>query len=251
MPQFMQSCRIATMSFITIFATNVIVQAGSVALDITKGKDAKVEVYNTLFGYQFGSPIFSMDLPANTNLKTTVSNNTFFSSGLSTVQTFVKSTGVDVKATNTFENVELDPLNPGLFWTPLLNDFLFLMLADNGGSLLLPDLGSETGDVYFYTDIGDYLTAGNTPLVLGSDISFVNGVSPELPGVYAGNNPLAFDSALGIVNLAPFTGTAFALGNISLSAVPEPSTFALLGLGAVSLFGRSLRNLRFRFSQKS
>lgn len=247
MPHLFQFHKVAVMTFITIVTTSTFTHAASIPLDITKSKDANIKVYNTFFGFQVGDPIFSMDLPAGDTLKTTVSNNSFFS-GLSTVQTLIKSTGVDVKATNTFENVEPDPLNPGLFWTPLLNDYLFLMLADNGGTLLLPDLGSESGDIYVYTDIGDYLTAGNTALVLGSNISFVNGISPELPGVYAGNSPLTFDSTLGIVNSAPFTGTAFALGNITLSAVPEPSTFVMLGLGAVSLFGSRIRKVRRLFS---
>ena len=247
MPHLFHFHKLAVMSLITIVATNAITHADSIKLDIQKSKDANIKVYNTFLGVQVGSPIFSQQLAAGDKLTTTVSNNTFFSTGLSFEQTFVNSTGVDVKATNTLENVEPDPLNPGLFWTPVLNDFIFQMLADNGGTLFLPDLGSETGNIYVYTDIGNYLAAGNSALVLGSDISFVNGVSPDLPGVYAGNSPLTFDSTLGIVNSAPFTGTAFALGNITLSAVPEPSTFVMLGLGAVSLFSSRIRKIRMLF----
>jgi len=89
----------------------------------------------------------------------------------------------------------------------------------------------------------DFVFNGGTPISYGA---------PSVPGVWqqfatqwnSGANTSAniqiFDS-----NLA-YNGNDFALDDISLTPAPEPSTLALLGVGAIGLVGYGLRRRRQR-----
>jgi hypothetical protein len=100
---------------------------------------------------------------------------------------------------------------------------------------VVPSLSDGVDVLFAAVNLVDWL--GNpAPFSPLEDFSFSGGVSSQLPGVLLSNSPIAFDSINGFSTANPFTGTAFVEGEIDgQAAVPEPSTWALVMLGFVSL----------------
>ena len=75
-------------------------------------------------------------------------------------------------------------------------------------------------------------------------MSFVDGLSSELPGYLVGLSPVTVDPVTGnYVTSSPFTGTVSFDSVMTLAAIPEPQTwwFFAIGLTVMAGWSRSWR----------
>jgi len=133
----------------------------------------------------------------------------------------------------------LDAVNPGFDPTDPIRFELFDGVGA-GGTLLFNQSfvvpGSSTG--FFDVDLSA------VPLVVGNDYSFVASIVGSSPywGLIGTNGSAGSGISSGIID--SFNMNALRVTPLATTPVPEPSTFALLGIGAVFLIGYSRRRKR-------
>jgi hypothetical protein len=106
----------------------------------------------------------------------------------------------------------------------------------------IPDLYADTngdgtvgvGDIlHSAVDLNVYLPSLPT-FSLGQTFNIVNGLVPELPGMWFSSTPITFDPLTGAFTGTPITIEGAALSSHEVeSVVPEPSTLILLGAGVL------------------
>src|SRR5262249_35086420 len=100
-------------------------------------------------------------------------------------------------------------------------------------NIRIPDL--YAGDVLYSAVNLQVFAPAHVNFELGDVFSIVNGVSPQLPGMVFGTQPINRDESNpdDFLNPAPFTG----MGEASTlhQIIPEPATLTLLGVGALVL----------------
>jgi PEP-CTERM motif len=105
---------------------------------------------------------------------------------------------------------------------------------------IAPMLFNETQDLFVSIDLVQWL---GFPTAYNPFDTFVitAGGNDLLPGFLVSTSPIAFTTS-GFVTDSPFTGMVQVVGNIDGQVmVPQPSTVALVGLGALGLLGYSWR----------
>jgi hypothetical protein len=112
----------------------------------------------------------------------------------------------------------------------------------------IPDLYADTngdgalglGDILFSAvDLNEYLL--NVPtFLLGQTFNIVNGLVPELPGMFFSSTPISFDPTTGEFLGTPISIDASALSSHEVESIPEPGTLALFlaGLASASVIAR-------------
>ncbi len=109
-----------------------------------------------------------------------------------------------------------------------------------GRSEILMPIPTQSNDddpgIFTGVNLADYLAAplDSTP----SSLSFVDGVSPELPGYVVGLSPVTIDPVTGnYVTSDPFTGDVEFDSVVTLAAIPEPRGWLLFAFGLAALGG--------------
>lgn len=207
-------------------AGDVVIEGGG------KTKDVRFRIFTTFLGIRI-STIVDEDLTAGTKKEYTLSPG--FLTDLATEQRFINALGQDRVATNGYGFVIPDPLNPGQFTMPPLDQGLVAAIGYT--EIPLPDLNNDDVDLYVFTDLAAFIGGGGVAPAVGTTISFVDGTSSLLPGVQVGLSPFDFDPTRGFVTANPFTGNAYQFGVFNLQAIPEPQSLTLGILGAISAFG--------------
>jgi hypothetical protein len=144
-----------------------------------------------------------------------------------------------------------DLMIEAMIFDPNINQFIleniFGVLADKAGfgqEVSIPDLFADTngdgtvgdGDVlYSLVDLNKYLIA-IPPFLQGGSFNIINGEVSALPGMMFSTIPFIFDPIIGFSGM-PFSGQGIVEGQHGATAVPEPGTLALCGIGAVMLLG--------------
>jgi hypothetical protein len=96
--------------------------------------------------------------------------------------------------------------------------------------LRIPDLFSPTLEVlYSWVDIRLFMLT-EPSFDFGDIFSIVNGETPLLPGMLFSETPFDFDPAIGPI-YTPYTGDGEVISFHEVSAVPEPATLVLTGIG--------------------
>jgi hypothetical protein len=123
---------------------------------------------------------------------------------------------------------------------------LFVSQRDNAGPLSFPDFGLAANNnlSFILIDAATWLASGTPVPQSGQTFEFINGVSPQLPGIQAGLSPFILDPDAPVSNPRPFTGAASIIGAFDVRAIPEPSPLLLLLVGTVMMLW--VRNSRHR-----
>ena len=100
--------------------------------------------------------------------------------------------------------------------------------------------GPDGPEIFTGVNLADYLA---DPLdSIPTSVSFVDGISPELPGYVVGLSALTIDPVTGnYVTSDPFTGDVTFDAESVLVAVPEPQAWLLFAVGLTALGGWSRR----------
>jgi hypothetical protein len=103
---------------------------------------------------------------------------------------------------------------------------------------LVPMLHNELQPLFVAVNLTQWLS-NPTPFFGGENFDFVNGTSPDLPGILVSTTPITLDPDMGYVSAGAFTGEASVAGAIDGEVIgaPEPATFTLLGIGVVGCVG--------------
>ncbi|MHC4742923.1 MAG: DUF7901 domain-containing protein [Planctomycetota bacterium] len=183
-------------------------------VDITKDRDSHIKVWNTIFGFRLGDPIYEGDLPAGHRLVVT---EAWWATDTSIEQTFL---GLGSQAVFNFAPIVPDHSNPGL----LTMAEKLPWLAEHFGSerKVFVDVSSPFGNIFVAVDMTEALLSGAPPLPPGVVVNAFGGRVPELPGYQFGFVEQPFDPVFGWFNPAPYDGPLEIIGEIGMWA-PEPS----------------------------
>jgi hypothetical protein len=112
---------------------------------------------------------------------------------------------------------------------------------------LVPGLSSDTMDIYAAVNLSQWLSS-LAPITPNQAITLTNGVSDLLPGFLVSASPIAFNMTSGFTASDLVSGTVYERAILDGSAIPEPSTLALLG---ISILGVLAFRRRGRIAQTS
>ena len=119
-----------------------------------------------------------------------------------------------------------------------------------GVSVTIPDLFADTngdgiiggGDLlYSLVDLNVYLNSV-PDFALGDTFDIINGTVAGLTGMMFSSTPFSFDANRGFSSGTPFSGLGETDSTHEISAIPEPSSLALVGASLIVLIGVSSRN---------
>lgn len=198
-------------AFLVVFAGSLTAHA---KVDVTKDRDSHIKVWNTLFGFRVGDPIYDGDLPAGNRLVVTEG---WWATDTSMEQTFI---GLGNQAVFNFAPIVPDPLFPG----QLTMAQKLPWLEANFGSerKVFADFSSPLGNIFVAVDMAEALFFPGPPIPPGSVLNAFNGQVPELPGYQIGFAEQVFDPFFGWINPAPYDGPLEVIGEIGMWA-PEAS----------------------------
>ena len=153
------------------------------SVEIHKTEDAHLIVWNTLFSFRIGDPIFDGDVPG---CHTTKIYSSWWATDLSVEQRFVDNR---VVAVHDLAAILPDPVNPGQY----MMERMLPWLETNYGAAtqMFPDLRGVS-DIYVAVDIDDWLLSG-APMPEPNQIIplLPDGTSPDLPGYPLSVPPLS------------------------------------------------------------
>jgi hypothetical protein len=196
--------------------------------------DGVLKIYATENYEHVGSPLVDVEFSNGSNVNEAVTSS---SHDLAKVIQRARPAGgrasLDIDSAVVVADAE-----SGGYSSPNLGDFL-LSTVGAGSTVYEPLLSSALASAFLEVDMNEYLSSGGGHSVpaAGSTINFVNGQC-SIPGIFAGSEPFLFDPSVGLVNPSPFTGSLDVIGVTSIAAIPEPSSLALLALGAVASLRR-------------
>jgi len=145
-------------------------------------------------------------------------------------------------------SIEAAVFNPTLGQFQLFNIFGVIGQLVGGQEVDIPDLfadtngdGSlDTGDVlYGLVNVVPYIEALPS-VALGDSYMVVNGQVAGLPGMLFSTTPFSFDPTTGFSGTL-YNGPALTEGIHGATAIPEPTSLALISIGVIGLWVRTLR----------
>jgi len=180
---------------------------------IGKSRPVHVEVYNTLFSFRVGDPIFDGDVTPPVTIEV---DTEWWSTDISVKQRFLADNRVATHNVAAFVQKE-----PGVYTMAELGPWL----QENADfdTLFLPDVNGIGMDANLYVavDIAEWLHMGGVPLPWETVLDappVIDGEHPDLPGYHIGFTPILYDPNQGWKNLDPYNGPVTVVGEIGLRA---------------------------------
>lgn len=231
------SLRFLTALLAIVWAASLGTDAAAGILDKTVSQDTYITVWRTSFGVRTGDPIFEGPVPKDQRL---VVESAWYT-GISTEEVWIIDGGGTRRTEDPIAAIIPDPLNPGKFTMPNLDEYLMDKVGYE--RVGLPDLVSDDYDLFVAIDLEGWIDGGSPVPSVGTTFDVVAGIAEGLPGVQLATTPFSFDPDVGWVASAVYSGPASQGGGKGVAS-PEPSTFLALGSGLVGMAGLVIRRRR-------
>jgi len=154
----------------------------------------------------------------------------------------------NLRSPNDYHVISTDPGFTSDFWLAFLagspGNFRMLDLGDASRSrgfvgdneFTVPALFSDNLDLFVAIDLSRWLDSP-TNIAPGQAITLTGGMSDLLPGFLVSTAPISFNMESGFTTDSPLSGTVNANGILDGSAIPEPSSLVLTGIGGIMMLG--------------
>ncbi|MHC4634736.1 MAG: hypothetical protein ACYSYU_05925, partial [Planctomycetota bacterium] len=216
----MKRAKLILVMMLALLVVITVAQVAQAEIVVGKSRDVYMEVWNTIFSFRVGDPIFEGSVAPYDYVEV---DSSWWATDISVRQTFIDQ---KVSTHNVAAFVQKEPN------LPYAMAELGPWLQENAGfgtTLQLPDInGVQPGELYVAIDVSEWYYNGGVPLPMEMVLDappVVDGEHVDLPGYMIGTTPISYDPAHGWVNPAPYNGPVTVVGEIALTAPGSDFSF--------------------------